>query len=195
MPVTNRDAEFTSATFSAPVTGDYYVGFSDTSPAGTLGLFLDQVILVEDKPDLTVSVSLERERYEGTNVFSSADPVRVHVSVKNEGAGPLCLNSAPGVGPANDPEAVICFIVTGPSGTEIPAQAKYELAIPEEGDFITAATGEGLFKNFDLNRGHYDLTAPGVYSVKAVYQNYHRAEGCTAWLGRIVSAPVTFEIQ
>ncbi len=195
MLVSNREQATTTMPFAAPTTGDYSMGFHAFSDPNTLGLFIDRVIVSTPEPDLDINLQLDREFYDGTDIYDPSEDIRCHVSVRNFGAQALWLNGATGVGQENDPDAVIAFRVTGPDGLPVEAHAKYELVVPEDADFVSLEQGQSVFKNFNLNGGHYDFSTPGVYTIQAVYQNTHPATGMDVWLGKIVSNSVDLTIQ
>ncbi len=179
--------------FSVGSPGTYYVGFHCTSDPGMLALFLDQVGLAVPEPDLMATLQLDREIYDGSTIYAPGDPVKGMVLVANMGPSPVTINSKLTVGHEPDPNAVLSYLVNGPSG-EVPFVMKVKPVEPEPGDFVTLNTGDRVHKYYDLSLG-FDFTAPGDYFIEAVYWNPYPDGGGTAWIGRLVSTPAMITVE
>ncbi len=182
---------------SGVVPGEYYVQFRTVTPADRLALYLSRIIVSEPEENLEVVLQLDADVYEpdDPNVFAAGDEIPLLVFVRNNGPDPVTLNGRLDVADENDISAVLAYRITGPDGSLVPFEGRIAAPLRRPRDFKETPSGEFVFKFDNLNAGFFDLSAPGDYSVQAVYTNIHQPETGTAWRGVLVSEPSTFTIE
>lgn len=130
--------------------------------------------------------------------YSASEPIHASMALKNTGKQPVWVNarfymSAP-TGPGNGRDGH--FIVTAPSGAELPCMVTVRAGFPKSDDFKRLEPGQEITMGSPRElRRFFDLKEPGTYVVRAVYQNAFGAElGLDAFKGPLESKPVMFTI-
>jgi len=90
---------------------------------------------------------------------------------------------------------VLAFRVEGPDGLLREANRKYKMALAGATDLKTLAPGEAVYKIYSLDAGGFDLTAPGPYTLTAVYENVQAPGNAAVFLGELIADPIIFTIQ
>jgi len=193
--ITNLDAQETSATFTPSSTDAYYIGFHCHSDANQLAVFLDDVGVSVPEDDLTVQIKLDKISYSGSNSYSTTEEKKAMIILRNTGSSSIVANTLFTIGDSNDPHTVLSFIVKDPGGSLVSYYAKNKVAAPKAENFETLAPGDCACKYFDLNNGGFDFSAPGIYTIQVEYENLYKSEAGNEWRGKIVSDPVTIQIQ
>ena len=193
--ITDAAMKQSSATFQVAAAGSFSVGFHERSDPNRLALYLDDVILARPATDLRAYLQLDKVFYDHSNTYASTESIRSLVYVKNVSNGPVKANGLLSLGHEGDPQVVLSFRVTGPDGQPVPFEMRYRLTLPDVDDFEVLAPGKAVRKYYDLSRGAFDFSAPGTYTVQAVYRNIHQLPDGSAWLGQLVSDPVELEIK
>jgi hypothetical protein len=173
--ITNAETQETSGTFTVTSTGSYYIGFKCYSNANNLALFVDDVLISHPATDLEAHVQMVKAIYTpGSSSYAPDEEIKCLAYVKNVGASTLTVNGLLTGGHESDPDAVLYFTITGPTGAAIPFEAKYKAAAPRAEDFKSLQPGEAVYKIYDLNSGAFDFTASGAYTIRAIYKNYYK---------------------
>ena len=195
--IMNTDPEMQEATFTVDAPGTYYVQFRVTTPADFFALYLSRIIVSEPEENLELILELDADFYEPGEpaVFGEGGEIRCMMLVRNNGTQTVTLNSSLAAGHESDPDAVQAYRVTGPDSEPVPSRGRITLVPPLDEDFEEVPPGEAVFAFDDLAESFFDLSAPGVYTVRAVYRNVHLPETGTAWRGKLVSEPVSFTIE
>lgn len=193
--ITAEEITETTGTFSVSTEGLYYVGIHCTSIPNSLAVFVDDVIVSEEETNLGVEVQLTKDFYSENNTYAPDEEIECLVIVKNSGSSPLTVNGLLTVGHTNDPESVLSFIIINPDGEEVPFEARYKPSPPQEEDLQSIATGESVYKYYNLNSGTFDFSLSGIYNIKAVYKNRYRSDALPVWLGRIISSSVSLTVE
>lgn len=90
---------------------------------------------------------------------------------------------------------MLAFRVEGPDGLLREANRKYKMALAGATDLKTLAPGEAVYKIYSLDAGGFDLTAPGPYTLTAVYENVQAPGNAAVFLGELIADPIIFTIQ
>ncbi|MBN1900614.1 choice-of-anchor J domain-containing protein [Candidatus Sumerlaeota bacterium] len=194
-PINNLDPLETSVNFTPVSTGGYYIGFQCVSPGGNWGLFLDDVCVAIPEPDLQVQLIMQKAAMTGSNSYSASEEKMCHIILKNNGSGSIVANTWFSIGDSNDPHTALSFVVRDPGSAVVPYQAKNRVGIPRDSDFKTLAPGDSTSKYFDLNNGGFDFSQIGTYTIEVEYENLYPATSGFQWEGKIISDPVTIQIN
>ena len=195
IPFVNKDVQETTAPLSVAGDGVYYIGFRCTSPPGTLAFHLDTIQISEPQSDLQVVFQMDKIFYESSNVFTPDEEKECLMWLTNTGAASIKVNSLTCFGYEANPDFEFSLRITDPDGLEMQTTAKFEPALPEESDFIDLAPDDMVYKFYDLNNGAYDFSKTGDYTIRAVYKNVFQPAAGDAWMGKVVSDPVTITIN
>lgn len=195
--ISDTNATLHEATFTVDATGDYHVQFHVVTPEDRLALYINRIVVSEPEEDLEVALQLDADMYEADdpNVFAAGDEIPLLVFVRNDGADPVILNGRFDVADENDISAVLGYRIIGPDSEQVAFEGRIAKPFRQPADFEETAPGEFVFKFDNLNAGFFDFSAPGDYTVQAVYTNIHLPETGTAWRGVLVSEPSTFTIE
>ena len=144
-----------------------------------------------DSP-LALSLILEKSEY------SSGEPVNVVLALKNQGTDPVVVNQrfyiSSEEAPQNQKE--VYFELISPSGVKLKCQYVYPTGYPKSDYFKLLAPNEEAKSDYPRNlKGFFEITEPGTYTIKAVYENSFGQElGLDVFKGPLVSLPVKFTI-
>ncbi len=190
-----------SAGFSVASSADYYFGFRCVTGApNSLALYVDGVTISRPENDLELILQLDKAFYGGGGgggavpAYAEGEAKPCLTILKNNGAAPATVNSLFSIGHETDPNVALSFVIVGPGGGRIPFQGRVRLGVPADSDFADLPPGASTYKNFDLNLGGYDFSAPGQYSIQAIYKNIYSHSAGKAWKGRLESAALAFQI-
>jgi len=193
--LSNREMATTTGTLTTGAAGSYSIGFHCTSNPNQLALYVDNVVLSVPATDLQIRFQLDKAFYQaGANTFSSTEPIKCLVYVKNVTTSPLTVNSLLSLGHDGDPEVVLSFLATAPGGAPLEFRQRYRLPLPAPADIKALQPGEAAYKYYDLKGGAFNFTTTGTYTIRAVYKNLNKSAGPPVWLGRLVSDPVQIRI-
>ena len=140
---------------------------------------------------LTLTLELDRE------TFQSGDAIPVTLVLTNQGHESLLVNSrmAPNHPHAPDPQRDIVFVITAPSGQEMPLNKFINVHAPKEDDFVVLAVGETAERTIYLEQ-ILSFVETGEYSIQAIYQNAtDPGTGESAWKGQISSEKLMFKME
>lgn len=147
----------------------------------------------EPEPQVPLTLSLQ------TGDFLEPAPpedVAVTLTLTNAGPAPALVNTRLLVN-APDRSHEIVFLVVGPDKKPRRFLALVNAAL-ESGTWKVLQPGERVFTIARLGR-LFDLSAKGLYSVQAVYENAQNAapdvSSLSAWRGRVASPVVRFEVK
>lgn len=194
--ISNVDALESSPTFTVASSGSYYIGFKCLSIPNHLALFVDNIGISIPESSLQVILQMDKTFYNaGAYTYSPDEAKKCLVYIQNSGASPLSVNSFLNVGASTDQSVALSFQVIDPDGIEVPYKAIHKVGRPDDTDFVTLATGELIYKNYDLQNGVFDFTKTGDYTVRALYHSIYKPTVGSAWQGVVISQPVTIRIQ
>ena len=124
--------------------------------------------------------------------FKAGQPVPGRMTLKNVSGAPVRVNQRLLVNFHKSPHEVY-FDVTDEKGEKAPFSLLVNAGQPKESDFAELAPGEAVSRAIDLGRAY--LTRPGLFTVKAVYENTHGREGAAVWQGRLESNTLSVRVQ
>lgn len=166
-----------------------------------LGLFAAPVM---GKENTSPKDSLAFDILFSKTVFKVDEPVTCKLVLTNNGKTPLIVNGRFLVNqPFPNPHEVY-FEITDESGKYLFFQLLVRAGEPTAGDFKTLAPGKkllstdymGIVETGGENLSQmYGMTKPGVYRVRAVYENRAEPKGMTVWKGKLYSPTVTVTIK
>ncbi len=90
-------------------------------------------------------------------------------------------------------ECEVKFLIHDSAGVELPFTSRVNIGHPEDRHFAELGPGQQLEREYPLGRT-YPLTAPGRYTVQALYQNATDPSTGPAWKGELRSNSVAFEV-
>lgn len=131
--------------------------------------------------------------------YKTKDPIHINFELKNEGSEPVYVNKRFYVSSEDSDlrDREVFFRIKGPSGEKLPYKASYYgTGFPKTDYFVLLAPKEGITSERKKNlKAYFDLEAPGIYKVTAVYQNAYGPEiGIDVFEGKIESKPVTIKV-
>lgn len=186
-----------STNFSTSASGMYYFGFHCYSDANNGLLNVDEIIISQPFSDLQLSFVLTKFLLNrgATPVYNLSDTLEGQILLNNIGTNVLFINKNFNVGHSYALETNISYIVIDPDGDTLDYILKAEpYPWPTENSFLEFFPGDVTGRIDDLQELFW-FTKPGVYTVRALYQNYYQSNSNDAWLGKVYSIPVTFIMQ
>lgn len=142
--------------------------------------------------EVALAVSFDKEEYR------LSDPIFVDFNLKNNGKKEVYVNgrfflNADKKGSEN---GEVYLVVTSPSGEVLPSKATYVTGLPKTDCFLRLRPGEEADSERKRNiRPYFDFSRPGLYKVRAVYQNkYGKEIGLDVIDEEIVSDEVVIRI-
>ena len=120
---------------------------------------------------------------------------RATIRITNAGAMPQVVNKrfALNYGDAAGYECEVKLFIRNSAGDELPFTARVNIGDPTDRHFVELGPGQSLEREYDLART-YDLTAPGRYTIQALYQNETDPSAGPAWKGELKSNIISFSI-
>jgi hypothetical protein len=143
----------------------------------------------EDEPMvLRLTVASDKGSYDAD------EPIRLTITLANEGDSPVTANGRFLVNYPTAPEPVrdLYFEVSGPEGYANQRVFRVNAGFPRTTDLVTLEPGESHQKVVELTRYH-SLHLPGTYEVTAHYQSAAPIAGQEVWLGQLESEPLVLE--
>lgn len=124
--------------------------------------------------------------------LKAGQPVPARMTLKNTSDAPVRVNQRLLVNFPKSPHEVY-FDITDEKGEKVPFALLVNAGRPRDTDFAELKPGESVTRAVDLGQAY--LTRPGVYAVKAVYENTHERDGAGVWQGRLESNTVAVRVQ
>lgn len=139
---------------------------------------------------LTLTLAIDQTTYR-----APAEPV-VTIRLANPGPEPIIVNKrlAVNYAEAADDECEVKLSVTSPDGDDIPFTSRVNIGEPEDRHFTALGPGEFVQREYALTRA-YDVSAVGIYAIRAQYQNQTDPSTGHSWKGVISSNIVTFSVE
>ena len=120
---------------------------------------------------------------------------RATIRLTNTGAAAMIVNKrfALNYSDAAAYECEIKLMIHNSAGDELPFAARVNIGDPADRHFAELAPGQSIAREYPLERT-YDVSAPGRYTIYALYQNQTDPSIGPAWKGELTSNTVTFEV-
>lgn len=141
--------------------------------------------------DPTITLTLDKADY------SSGEAIQATLFLRNATNESLLVNKRMAVNLPSAPDAVreVSFLISGPSGQELPLNARINVRLPTEDDFSILSPGQTVQQTREL-QSLYSFEESGQYSIYAVYQNMEDPpSGAEAWKGEITSNLVILTVH
>ncbi len=142
--------------------------------------------------NLALSISFDKSEYEKT------EPIFITFTLKNHGKKPVYVNKRFFLNSkdSNSEDREIYLLVTSPLGEALPYKISQDTGFPKSDYFVLLNPKDEITSERKRNiRYFFDFKEPGVYEVKAVYQNVFGEEiGLDAFKGELVSKVVKIKI-
>lgn len=156
-------------------------------------LLLGQYSYVFAGDDLELTISFDKAEYK------TSDQISVDFILKNKGKEALYINKRFFLNSQESDNRYreVYLSVISPSGEKLPCKVSTsEVGLPKTDYFVLLGPGEEV--NLDRKRSikyYFDFSAPGVYKIKAVYQNVYGEEiGIDAFKDKVESDTVKIKI-
>ena len=138
-----------------------------------------------------------RSRAKGQRQTTSAraSQPRATIRLVNAGDAAIIVNKrfALNYSDAAAYECEIKLMIHNPAGDELPFTSRVNIGDPADRHFAELGPGQSLAREYALERT-YDVSAPGRYTIQALYQNQTDPSIGPAWKGELTSNTVTFEV-
>lgn len=141
---------------------------------------------------LQFSVILDKTEY------LADEPVNATLLLKNTGDLSVMVNKRFYISAqeADKNQKDVYFILTSPSGENLPCKYFYETGYPKTEYFKLLAPGEEVKSENPRNlKGFFEIKEPGVYQLSAIYENVFGAEiGLDTFKDKLVSKTIKFTV-
>lgn len=186
-----------SVGFTAPASGNYYLGFHCFSDANNGFINVDDVTIACSSTNLQLNFVFTKFLLNRgtTPSYNLTETLEGQVILENIGATTLVLNKSFNVGQVYAPETGIAYIVIDPDGDTLDYVLKAEPEPwPSESNFISLYPSTITGRYDDLQKMFW-FTKTGTYTVRVLYKNKYQSQSSNAWLGKIISNPITFVME
>ena len=127
--------------------------------------------------------------------FQAPAHPRATIRLTNSGAAAEIVNKrfALNYSDAAPYECEVKLMIRNSAGDELPFAARVNIGDPADRHFAELGPGQSLAREYALERT-YDVSAPGRYTIQALYQNQTDPSIGPAWKGELTSNTITFEV-
>jgi len=143
----------------------------------------------QDSDMIEFTLTLDQSAYR-----APAQP-RATIRLANAGDAAVIVNKrfALNYSDAASYECEIKLMIHTSAGDELPFAARVNIGDPADRHFTELAPGQSLAREYALERT-YDVSAPGRYTIQALYQNQTDPSIGPAWKGELMSNTIAFEV-
>lgn len=142
-------------------------------------------------PNLRLMILIPQSSVQANN------SIEVTIKLINVDTQPIKINKRLLVNNYHAPSVFreLSFIITSSNGEVLPFTRKINVGFVKPADFKILNPGEHVETTFSLDQG-FNLTTPGSYSLKAIYENQSGSEeDRLIWKGTLNSNNVIFTIK
>jgi predicted small secreted protein len=140
-----------------------------------------------------IQLSLTTDR----QTYHLGEPIALTLLLTNTGTDELLVNARMAHNRFDAPAPLrdVTLVITGPSGTRVTTDARIDVGLPVDGDFMSMDPGDSVERTYgELNR-LYPIETLGAYSIQAIYQNWDDPSFGVAWKGEVGSNVATFTLE
>ena len=145
--------------------------------------------MIQESDMIELTLTLDQTTYP-----APAQP-RATIRLKNTGDAAQIVNKrfALNYSDAASYECEVKLFIRNSAGDELPFAARVNIGDPADRHFAELGPGQSLAREYALERT-YDVSAPGRYTIQALYQNQTDPSIGPAWKGELLSNTLAFEV-
>jgi|GEM_PF-605192 len=194
--ITNTTLQEITISFSVPASGIFYFGFYCYSDPNQKQFFLDDISVSCVSSELNLKFVLTKKLLDPSTIpaYSATEAILGYTIIENVSSGSLVVNTSFNVG-SLESEYELSYIVIAPGGDTL-----QNIISAEPEPFSSSRTfeqvdpGKAKGRYEDIQKS-FIFTQTGTYSIRVVYLSSRKSSSYNAWLGKLISDPVTFIIQ